>query len=158
MLYPLESWQNLAAGYDTPPLDQINGYLTVKSAFMLFFFISVVKSRLIMALQVLAFALCIWSDIRKSKREFTSEDLIDAKVSPPKKSSVPVGAVDQGLDLCIESLMKIEQRSQFHWVKLLIEWDKLDAIRVMFKDIESNHYFNKASLNHALQVALENDR
>jgi hypothetical protein len=111
-----------------------------------------------LALQTLAFAVCVWSGLRKKKHESTKGAVIDAKVSSPKKSLVPDGAVDQGLDLCIESLMNIEQRSQFHWVRLLIEWDKLDAIRDMLKDIESNYYFNKASLNHALQVALENNR
>jgi hypothetical protein len=107
---------------------------------------------------VLAFALCLWSNSRKSKQITTFGKDIGAKASSPKKSTISVGAENHALDFFIESIMNIERRSQILWVTLLIEWNKLDSIRVMLKDIENNHYFNKASLNHALQAALENDR
>ena len=118
-----------------------------------------VQTFLVIALQIMAFAFCLWSDVlSKSKEESTIGESTHAKMLSAKKSSVPVGAENHALDSCIESIIKIERVSQSLWVALLIEWNKLDAIRDMLKDIENNHYFNKASLNHALQVALENDR
>ncbi len=115
---------------------------------------------LAMTWQVQALAFHLWSGYCKSKIKSDRDNAIHHASNgvSPKRSSMSMGSVDQGLDWCIECFMRIEQRSQFHWFTLLIEWDKQDAIRDVLKGIESNHYFNKASLNRSLQVALENNR
>ena len=55
-------------------------------------------------------------------------------------------------------MIEVERKARYHWLSLLIEWDKKDVISELLKTIENDNYFIKRTLNNALQVALEHNR
>ena len=65
---------------------------------------------------------------------------------------------NESLDILNTSLFTIERSARYRWLGLLVEWGQKDAIDKLLKGVEDDHYFNKASLNNALQTALEKDR
>ena len=104
--------------------------------------------------QVLALTMILWSKRYKSPGlQAAAAD----KLQSPTKTEVAISE-EQRLNWFNESLTGIERRARFHWLTLLVEWDKKDQINTLLRGIENDQYFNKSSLNNALQVALENDR
>ena len=108
---------------------------------------------LVRLLQILALTINMWSTYIKEHR---SKNTDSPATSPRKKFKTP--SEEAQLELYNESLMGIQRRARYHWLTLIVEWDKRDQIKELLIGIENNQFFNKTMLNNALQVALENDR
>ena len=89
----------------------------------------------------------------------TESDILSP--GPPRKAKSHIGEDVNSRGPLYENnarMMEVERKARYHWLTLLIEWDKKDIIAELLKEVENDNYFGKKTLNNALQVALEHNR